>query len=935
MRCASGHGQGIGIYPDEGCGSGLSSTSDPSELEAISAVSFFDDALEALGRGDANAQSLQFLEEKRRIWRLIPFVGAGLCVEFDYPTWSALLAQIAERNGLGPEVEADIRARDFEAAAEQIEERVPGALARELEEAFDPAKIHRPITKGAVHQIARLASSFVLTTNFDVVLEAAFADAGRPFEGVYAGSDIVNASQTVHDSQRVLLKLHGTYDSADKRVLTLTEYQREYGPDTKAIDRSLGLPSVLGLAMGNGPVLFVGCSLQTDRTTRVIKELTERLGGLTHFAVLPQSQDTPKRCQELQNWKIYPLFFRGEEYERVDRFLELIANHVHRDEGAGRAQQPLAEPPSVRSNREALADAVQTLPAASPQRSKPRRRIMWAGVAAALALIGGWAFLHDWRGDPFASLKTADAESAAAAQFRQDALAAGYLDAEVLHSWFVSFMEEHWIPRQVLVETLERKRASDEPGDLAIGIWDRSPPDASVWNVDAGLFSEGIRSPAISPTLSIRSRGLEPALGPHRDNAGGLSSVGWATVLGVYAGSYTGPLAEWICRNFAPTRAPFIEGRQLTDSFESLRLQPPSGCPPLTFLALKDDRKLTPAARFRTRLGLPGVSSTQPANEATYVHVTQTAANSRSRPERVSLLWLKRASPHAPESSPTPSTGAAAVQLDPDVWNFPKQPRLGFVEIPDDGEFKMGSDPSRDSAAKLDERPQHPLRLPRFFIGRYEVTIGQYKRFLDANPKYFRALEGEDRLAVSEVSWPEALAYTRWIDARLREEDHPFSADVRSILTTSAEGCRVTLPSEAEWEKAARGADGRIFPWGDAADVSRGNFAAQGNETVKPVGSYLSGRSPYGVFEISGNLWEWTCSLSAPGPGAPEFKYPFRPDDPRREDLAADGVRIIKGGSFGNGIEQARAAARLPYNSERGNAGAAQGFRLAISCSNR
>jgi hypothetical protein len=714
-------------------------------------VSFFDDALEALGRGDTNAQGLQYLEEKRRIWRLIPFVGAGLSVEFDYPTWSALLAQIAERNGLGPDVDADIRARNFEVAAEQIEERVPGALARELKEAFDPSRIHGPITKGAVHQ-------------------------------------------------------------------------KEYGPDAKAIDRSLGLPSVLGLALGNGPVLFVGCSLQTDRTTRVIKELTERLGGLTHFAVLPQSQDTPKRCQELQTWKIYPLFFRGEEYERVDRFLELIANHVHQELGAGRAQQPLAGPLSVPSNREALADAVQTLPAASPQRPKPRGRIAWAGVAAALALalIGGWAFLHDWRGDHFAKLKTAEAEAAATAQFRQDALAAGYLDAEVLHSWFVSFMEEHWIPRHVLVDTLERKRASGEPGDLAIGIWDNSPLDASVWNVDAGLFSDGIRSPFVSPTLTIRSRGLEPASGPHRDNAGGLSSVGWATVLGVYAGSYTGPLAEWICRNFAPTRAPFIEALPLTDSYESLKLQAPSGCPPLTFLALKDDRKLTPVARFRTRLGLPGVSSTQPANEATYVHVTQTAANSTLGPERVSLLWLKLASPNAPDSSPTASTRAVPVPFRPDAWNLPKQPRLGFVETPDNGEFKMGSDRSRDPDAQIDETPQHPLRLPRFFVGRYEVTIGQYQRFIDANPRYFRALKGEDDLAVAEVSWPEALVYTQWIDARLRE-DYPFSADVRSILTNSAEGCRVTLPSEAEWEKAARGTDGRIFPWGNDPDSSRGH----------------------------------------------------------------------------------------------------------------
>jgi formylglycine-generating enzyme required for sulfatase activity len=154
------------------------------------------------------------------------------------------------------------------------------------------------------------------------------------------------------------------------------------------------------------------------------------------------------------------------------------------------------------------------------------------------------------------------------------------------------------------------------------------------------------------------------------------------------------------------------------------------------------------------------------------------------------------------------------------------------------------------------------------------------------------------------VSWHDAMAYCVWLTARLREwSDTP--EPLATLLRT--EDWRVTLPSEAEWEKAARGIDGRVYPWDNESDPDCANYATTGINTTSAVGCFPHGASPYDVEELSGNVWEWTRSLE----GA--YPYPVRrAARAKREDLQAseDASRVLRGGAFWAGLQRVRCAVR-------------------------
>jgi formylglycine-generating enzyme required for sulfatase activity len=166
-------------------------------------------------------------------------------------------------------------------------------------------------------------------------------------------------------------------------------------------------------------------------------------------------------------------------------------------------------------------------------------------------------------------------------------------------------------------------------------------------------------------------------------------------------------------------------------------------------------------------------------------------------------------------------------------------PPAGMVFVPA-GWFWMGSD---DPEAEADERPRRRVYLPAYYIDTYEVTNREFKRFKPAHT----FPEGEDDLPVTKVFKPEAIAYAQWVGKR--------------------------LPSGAEWEKAARGPDGRRYPWGDTFETNRANLdphkvaqalgkvcespvTADGRRKVAP-GSFPLGASPYGAHDMAGNVWEW------------------------------------------------------------------------------
>ena len=260
----------------------------------------------------------------------------------------------------------------------------------------------------------------------------------------------------------------------------------------------------------------------------------------------------------------------------------------------------------------------------------------------------------------------------------------------------------------------------------------------------------------------------------------------------------------------------------------------------------------------------------------------------------------ERPQPASSGTSPTPLPESLD-DFRADAWFLPDDDLFGFVEIPA-GPFTMGSDPAVDPRAFENERwsagqVQGSVDLPAYAIGRYEVTVAQFRAFAETSGGTFapETLSGGLDHPVGAVSWPDALAYARWLDTTLRD----WSGTPPRLREWLAAGWRITLPSEAEWEKAARGADGRVYPWGDVPKRDRANFGGADGPT--PAGSFDCPECPFGLSDMSGNVWELTRSPYQP--------YPYDETDDAG-DLAADALFVMRGGSFMDPEGNVRAAVR-------------------------
>lgn len=210
------------------------------------------------------------------------------------------------------------------------------------------------------------------------------------------------------------------------------------------------------------------------------------------------------------------------------------------------------------------------------------------------------------------------------------------------------------------------------------------------------------------------------------------------------------------------------------------------------------------------------------------------------------------------------------------------------------GPFKMG-DNFGDGLPR--ERPVHTVDLDAFYIAKYETTNGQWRRFRDSpdydDPNYWPegrvfpkdlipywtqannhggGTPDSDDYPVLGVNWDSATAYCNWVSAKT--------------------GKKYRLPTEAEWEKAARGTDQRRYPWGNEIDHKHANFVgSQTFDTGMKPGSFPAGVSPWGAFDMAGNVWEWCSDW---------YGRDYYTSSPRKNPKgpATGAYRVVRGGSF-------------------------------------
>jgi formylglycine-generating enzyme required for sulfatase activity len=248
----------------------------------------------------------------------------------------------------------------------------------------------------------------------------------------------------------------------------------------------------------------------------------------------------------------------------------------------------------------------------------------------------------------------------------------------------------------------------------------------------------------------------------------------------------------------------------------------------------------------------------------------------------------KRFAPVVEVAPPAPTTRQPQLG---DRWTEPKT-GLKMVYVPP-GEFMMGSE-NGDS----DEKPVHKVRITRgFWLGLTPITNAMYAKFIAGNgyttqaywtpegwkwkgkrtgPKDYNGFTAPDQPRVG-VTWYEAVAFCNWAGLR--------------------------LPTEAEWEYAARGPENRVYPWGNDFDANRVIYRGNSGRKTHPVGEGIraAGASWVGALDMSGNVWEWVSSLYKP--------YPYNADD-GRESLSGTGARVLRGGSWGSFEGSVRGADR-------------------------
>lgn len=234
-----------------------------------------------------------------------------------------------------------------------------------------------------------------------------------------------------------------------------------------------------------------------------------------------------------------------------------------------------------------------------------------------------------------------------------------------------------------------------------------------------------------------------------------------------------------------------------------------------------------------------------------------------------------------------------------------------------EGPFLMGGRDGKDTPPH--ETPQKEISIPAYRIGKYPVMNSEYELFIRETGKLVASSMGWDgqrvpsgfgRHPVAGVTFYDALAYCRWL--------------------TGKTGHNYMIPNEAQWEKACRGASGGLYPWGDEYDPARCNLGKSG---LAMVDAYIA-QNDYGLFDLVGNVRQWTCSLWGEKSITPDqnFAYPWQ--EGQRNDPTANGLirRVLRGASYTDNAKRLRCSARSGHlPTDAGSPGAGNGFRVVMA----
>lgn len=256
-------------------------------------------------------QRFNRLAERHMEQQVLPFVGAGMSKPSGFPMWAAFLKDLAQNDpDVLDRVEQSIEEGRFADAAQVIADNLGENMLAEQIENYFAGNMFSP--EGPVRLIPELFKLGCVTSNFDHVLEKIYENNEQAFAEVFSGANIIDAPREATNGSNVLFKIHGTAASRNGRVLTTREYDQAYG-------NARTVPGTLNYLITNRSLLFMGCSLATDRTITAMREIKAMNGaaGLRHYAFLEdpgQPHRTPRHA-ELEQAEIHPIWYPVEDHE--------------------------------------------------------------------------------------------------------------------------------------------------------------------------------------------------------------------------------------------------------------------------------------------------------------------------------------------------------------------------------------------------------------------------------------------------------------------------------------------------------------------------------------------------------------------------------------------------------------------------------------------